>query len=415
MGSSMNKLVKVPSKLDPYLASFSDLFTRPSYVSFCHMTTTIAVCNKSKTIFNLHETMANDNKEKKGRSSYNWFITDGDWDENEIAQRKADLFFEELGLRKGDRILLIIDDTYNEKKGKHTEGVGKFFDHSKGFIWGNNIVTSVLQAKGLFIPHKAKIYVKKEEAGLDFKTKIQIAIKDIIESLKVPAGTELMVVFDSWWYSAALIKSCRELGHHVTCQIKSDKKVLLDSDESLQVKSYAKRFDEKDFKEIKIKARGKKKSYLIVEQMVRLDKSRQVHLVISKENIDAEPKYYISTDTDLTAKKMLSIYEDRWDIETAHREANQKLGFKDYQLRSKHSIERFMQLVFAIWTGILLVEIESPPYGPKKKTLGEMVDQVRSESIVDLMVYVMKCLNLPIPDEGGLLYKLKAIGLKVGK
>lgn len=415
MGSSMNKLVKVPLKLNPYLASFSDLFTRPSYVSFCHLTTTIAVCNKSKTIFNLHETMADDNKEKKGRSSYNWFITDGDWDENEIAQRKADLFFEELGLKEGNRILLIIDDTYNEKKGEHTEGVGKFFDHSKGFIWGNNIVTSVLQARGLFIPHKAKIYVKKEEAGLDFETKIKIAIKDIINPLKVPAGTELMVVFDSWWYSAALIKSCRELGHHVTCQIKSDKRVLLDSGEFLQVRSYAKRFDEKDFKEIKIKARGKKKSYFIVEQMVRLDKSRQVHLVISKENIDAEPKYYISTDTDLTAKKILSIYVDRWDIETAHREANQKLGFKDYQLRSKRSIERFMQLVFAIWTGILLVEIESPPSGSKKKTLGEMVDQVRSESIVDLMIYVMEGLNLPVPDEGGLLYKLKAIGLKVGK
>jgi uncharacterized membrane protein len=74
-----------------------------------------------------------------------------------------------------------------------------------------------------------------------------------------------------------------------------------------------------------------------------------------------------------------------------------------------------MQLVFAIWTGILLVEIESPPSGAKKKTLGEMVDQVRSESIVDLMVYVMECFNLPIPDEGGLLYKLKEIGLKVGK
>jgi hypothetical protein len=323
----MNKLVKVPSKLNPYLASFSDLFTRPSYVSFCHLTTTIAVCNKSKTIFNLHETMADDNKEKKGRSSYNWFITDGDWDENEIAQRKADLFFEELGLKEGNRILLIIDDTYNEKKGKHTEGVGKFFDHSKGFIWGNNIVTSVLQARGLFIPHKAKIYVKKEEAGLDFETKIKIAIKDIINPLKVPAGTELMVVFDSWWYSAALIKSCRELGHHVTCQIKSDKRVLLDSGEFLQVRSYAKRFDEKDFKEIKIKARGKKKSYFIVEQMVRLDKSRQVHLVISKENIDAEPKYYISTDTDLTAKKILSIYVDRWDIETAHREAKEACQF----------------------------------------------------------------------------------------
>jgi hypothetical protein len=411
----MNKLVKVPSKLNPYLASFSDLFTRPSFISFCHMTTTIAVCNKSKTVFNLHETMADNNKEKKGRSSYNWFFTDGDWDEDEIAQKKADLFFEELHFHEGNRILLIIDDTYNEKKGKHTEGVGRFFDHSKGFIWGNSIVTSVLQAKGLFIPHIAKIYVKKNDAGDDFKTKIQIVLEEIITPLKIPPGTKLMVVFDSWWYSAALIKSCRELGHHVTCQIKSDKKILLDNGESYQVKRYAEQIDEKNFKKIEVKARGKKKSYFVVDQIVKLDKTRQVHLVISKQKDDAEPKYYISTDTELTAREILSIYEDRWDIETAHREANQKLGFKDYQLRSKRSIERFMQLVFAIWTGILLVEIESPPTRPKKKTLGEMVDQVKYESFIDLMVYVMEGLNLPIPDEGGLLYKIKAIGLKVGK
>lgn len=415
MGSSMNKLVKVPSKLSPYLSGFSDLFTRPSYTSFCHMTVSIAVCDKSKTIFNLHETMAEDNEEKKGRSSYNWFITDGDWDEEEIAQRKADLFFEEIGVKTGDRILLIIDDTYNEKKGKHTEGVGKFFDHSKGYIWGNSFVTSVIQAKGLFIPHKAKMYVKKEEAGPDFKSKIQIAIRDLINPLKTPVGTKLMIVFDSWWYSAALIKTCCELGYHVTCQIKSDKKILLDSDESPQVRSYAKRFEEKDFKEIKIKARGKKKSYFIIDQIVGLDKNRPARLVISKERKDAEPKYYISTDVDLSPKEIISIYEDRWNIETAHREANQKLGFKDYQLRSKNAIERFIQLVFTIWTGILLVEIENPPNGPKKKTLGEMVDQVRAESIIDLMVSVMEHFNMPIPDEGGLIYKLRALGLKLGK
>lgn len=415
LGCSMNKLVRVPYKLKPYLDNFSDLFTKPGFNSFCHLTAAIAVCNKSKTVSNLHETMANDNKEKKGRSSYNWFITEGDWDEDEVAQRKADLFFEELGLEERDRVLLIIDDTYNEKKGKQTEGVGKFFDHSKGFIWGQNIVTSVLQARGLFIPHKAKIYVKKEDSGHDFKTKIQIALKKIIEPLKVPAGIEVMVVFDSWWYSAALIKSCRELGHHVTCQIKSDKKVFLDNGKSLQVRNYAKQFNEKDFKEITIEVRGKKKSYAVVDQIVGIDKSRKVRLVISKRKDDSDPKYYICTDTNLTAKEILSIYEDRWDIETAHREANQKLGFKDYQLRSKRSIERFMQLVFAIWTGILLVELENPPTGPKKKTLGDMVDQVKHESIVDLMIYVLEGLNLPVPDEGGLLYKLKAIGIKVGK
>ena len=130
----MNKLVKVPSKLNPYLANFSDLFTKPSFISFRYLTTAIAVCDKPKTIFSLHDAMADDNREKKARSSYNWFITDGNWDEDEIAQRKADLFLKELCLEKGDQILLIIDDTYNEKKGKRTEGVGKFFDHSRGFI-----------------------------------------------------------------------------------------------------------------------------------------------------------------------------------------------------------------------------------------------------------------------------------------
>ena len=417
LGCSMNKLVKVPSKFDPYLASFSDLFTKPSFVSFCYLTTAIAVCDKSKTIFNLHDIMAKDNKDRKARSSYNWFITNGDWDEDEIAQRKADLIFEELGLKEGNRILLIIDDTYNEKKGKHTEGVGKFFDHGKGFIWGNSIVTSVIQSKGLFIPHKAKIYVKKEDAASDFKTKIQIAIRDIIEPLKTPAGTEVMVVFDSWWYSAALIKSCRNLGCHVTCQIKSDKKISLDNhfEEALQVKNLASQFEEKDFKEIRMKVRGKKKSYSIVDKIVWVDDSQQVHLVISKRKEDSEPKYYICTDVNLDAKKILSIYEDRWEIETAHREANQKLGFKDYQLRGKRSIERFMQLVFAIWTGILLVEMENPPNGSKKKTLGEMVDRVKHDTFIDTVIYIWESCNLPVPDEGGLIYKLKAIGLKVGK
>jgi hypothetical protein len=44
-----------------------------------------------------------------------------------------------------------------------------------------------------------------------------------------------------------------------------------------------------------------------------------------------------------------------------------------------------------------------------------MVDQVRSESIDDLMVSVMEHFNMPIPDEGGLLYKLRALGLKLRK
>jgi hypothetical protein len=55
-----------------------------------------------------------------------------------------------------------------------------------------------LQSKGLFIPQEAKMYLKKEDAGVDFKTKIQIALTDIIKLLKVPETIKLMIVFDSW-------------------------------------------------------------------------------------------------------------------------------------------------------------------------------------------------------------------------
>lgn len=124
------------------------------------------------------------------------------------------------------------------------------------------------------------MYIKKDKAGSDFKTKIQIAIKDILKPLKIPKGLKLMVVFDCWWYSAKMIKSCRDLGYHITCQIKSDKKILLYNGESLHVKDFAKQFGEKDFKKIKVNARGKEKTYFAVDQVVGIDKTRSVHLVI---------------------------------------------------------------------------------------------------------------------------------------
>jgi SRSO17 transposase len=407
----MYKLVKTPSRLNPFLAAFSDLFTKPSYNSFRHMTSAIVVCAKSKTVSNLHDIMSNNHKDKKSSSSYNWFLNDAKWDADKVAQKKAELFFDAINLKEKDCLLLIIDDTYNEKKGKHTEGVGKFYDHSKGHIWGNNFVTSVLQSRGLFIPHKAKMYVKKDEADEEFRTKIQIAFEDIIKPLEIPDGVELMIVFDSWWFSSDLIIDCRELGYHVTCQLKSDKLVVPDDKAALQVTDYAKKFNAEDYKMAKIEVRGKKKRYLTIERIVKLDKIGDVKLVISKRKNDKDPKYYISTNTNLTDAEILSIYEDRWNIETAHREANQKLGFKDYQLRSKKAIERFIQLVFSIWTGLLLLELNNSEDNYKPKTIGEMVDEIRAEGIVEFVKNIMEYFNLPIPD-GGLLYLIREMGIK---
>jgi hypothetical protein len=37
------------------------------------------------------------------------------------------------------------------------------------------------------------------------------------------------------------------------------------------------------------------------------------------------------------------------------------------------------------------------------------------KSYIDKVIYIWESCNLPTSDEGGLIYKLKAIGLEVGK
>ena len=411
----MIKIVKAPLQLEPFLDKFRDLFTKPSYSSFRDLCGALSVCDKSKTVANLCDTMAECSKGKKARSSYNWFFSDANWDENEIAQRKVDLFINSLCLKENDKLLLIIDDTYNEKEGNQTDGVGKFYDHSKeAYIWGNNFVTSVVQSKGLFIPHKAKMYIKNDDENENFRTKMEIAFEEIIKPLVVPKSINLYIVFDSWWFSSDLFNKCLKLGHNIVCQIKSDKKVGINKDMYFQVRDLANQIEDKYFIKTTVSVRGKKKTYYAFEKKVIIDKVGEVKLVISKRKKDSTTKYIISTNGSLSAKEILSIYEDRWDIETAHREANQKLGFKDYQLRDKHSIERFIQLVFSVWTAILLWEIDNPPPkdGSKSRTMGDMVDRVKMQAVGETFEYVMTYFNLPVPD-GGLLYILKSLGMKI--
>jgi len=407
----MYKVVKTPSLLDPFLDEFADLFTKPSYSSFCNLVIAIAVCVKSKTISNLHETISNSNVKKKSRSSYNWFFDSSKWDENKVAQQNANLFFKFVGLNIGDILLLIVDDTYNKKKGKHTEGVGRFYDHNEGHIWGNNFITSVLQIRELFIPHKAKMYIKKDDANEDFRTKLQIAFEDIIKPLEIPEGVQLMIVFDSWWFSSGLINDCRELGYHVTCRIKSDKLVVLDDGLALQVQNYVKKFSTHDYKITRIRVRGKEKMYFTIERIVKLDKIGDVKLVISTRIKDNNPTYYICTNTGLSTAEILSIYENRWDIETVHREANQKLGFKDYQLRHKKAIERFILLVFTVWNCLLLLELGKPRRANRLKTVGEMVLDIRAVVSIESIKYILEQLNVSIPDRS-LLYVLRNMGIK---
>lgn len=377
----------MPAKLKPVFGQFKDEFTRPSYQSFTQLTGAVITMEKSRTVRRLHKTISGG----KSRTAYEYFFNEAKWDEDAVAQRKAYLFFKEAGLSAGDKLLLVIDDTFVEKKGGKTDGVGKFFDHSKGrYINGNNFVTSCLQVGDAYIPHKARMYLKEEAAeamGEDFRTKPEIACTDMIEPLQMPEGVKLYIVFDSWWYSSDLIQGALPLGH-VVCRLKSNKRVEGD----INVSGLA---AAAEYREVKIEVREKEKVYLASEHIVEIPGLGEVKLVISKKGKDKTPNFYMSTDLDLGMEEILEIYENRWSIELAHREANQKFGFKDYQMRDKKAIERFMQLSFLAWTIILIAKVTGKDFKTviKEMKLGEVLDEAKLLYFIEMLIALQHIFN----------------------
>lgn len=288
-----------------------------------------------------------------------------------------------------------------EKKGDETQGVGKFYDHSEGrYIHGNNFVTSCLQVGENYIPHKSKMYLKEDAAEAmdeEFRTKLEIAYEEMIEPLETPEGTDLYVVFDSWWYSSDLIGKINNLGHEVVCRLKSNKKILVNGEEK-NVRNLAENLE---FEEVAFKVRGKEKEYLASILEVKIPKLGRVRLVVSKKGEDGDFHYCMSTDLDLTMKEILQIYENRWSVEIAHKEANQKFGFKEYQMRDKEAIERFMQISFLSWTIIVLAHTTGKEFETviEEMGIGEILDEVKLLYLIETVMVIKRIVETSTSKE----------------
>jgi len=67
-----------------------------------------------------------------------------------------------------------------------------------------------------------------------------------------------------------------------------------------------------------------------------------------KDNSDV--RIIISNDLNLSAKKAVLTYFERWAIERLFRELKDSLYFDHYQVRHKEKIMRYWMMVILIWT-----------------------------------------------------------------
>jgi hypothetical protein len=209
-----------------------------------------------------------------------------------------------------------------------------------------------------------------------------------------PAGAALTVVFDSAYYGGKRVAAIQDQGHDVVCRYKSSNHVSpVDKIWTQRVDDYASTLE---YESTTITVRGEQKTYDVASEVVEVDGIGQVKIVASK-TADDTTRYYLSTDLDRSAAEILSLVEDRWNIETLHQQSNEKFGFKQYELRRKQAIERYIQIVFLAWTLVTLSEQADVAFWDDRGRLSVRLNHAQEAYLVETVLDICEEVDPSLP------------------
>jgi len=105
-----------------------------------------------------------------------------------------------------------------------------------------------------------------------------------------------------------------------------------------------------------------------------------------------QPAYLLTTDLRSSAKQLLQIYFDRWQIEVNHRDEKDTLGVGQAQLWNVHSVPKQPSLVVAAYSALLLAALET--FGARRgaayAALPKWRRQAHRPSCLDLVTLLRK-------------------------
>jgi hypothetical protein len=297
------------------------------------------------------------------------FFRESPWSVERIGQpRKKFMVLKvlELAAQAGIelKILASLDDSLG-KKGKATkqlEAVDYHHNHSesskKRQSWSNGYVYVELHLQigpfgflfdtRLYLREKKVRHLNRQrsnEKRLSYRSKYNLARAMLLELEELlPENSQVYVLFDSWYASAKLINLCLRKNWQVVCALKSNRKI-----EKQRVDRYSQTLAHKPYQKITLEAVDPRpaRTYYVRTVSGHLEKIRQeVYVIISKKRSgDPHPKYFLCTDTTLSAEEALKLYQKRWPVEVDNLYLKEVLGLGDFRLQSFEAIQKWFAVV----------------------------------------------------------------------
>ena len=102
----------------------------------------------------------------QGKRALNKFLTEYDWDEEQLNKERLELLQQADDTRWSSEGVVIIDDTFTHKTGEKIPNVGKFYDHTvPGYIWGQNLIYALYADEKTTYPLGFRLYEKRRETS----------------------------------------------------------------------------------------------------------------------------------------------------------------------------------------------------------------------------------------------------------
>jgi len=131
---------------------------------------------------------------------------------------------------------------------------------------------------------------------------------------------------------------------------------------------------------------------------VRLPGLGKVRLVVSFKNAELTGTYavLVSNRVDWNAQRIITLYLQRWPIETFYQDGKGHLGLDTYRMRSTEAIGKHWCLVFVAYS---FLHLDCLPSSPTKgslplKTIGEACRQQAQALMQALILYAHEQLQL---------------------
>jgi len=307
--------------------------------------------------------------DRRSRQAISNFLTLADWNAPQVLDQTAMDELKRLGLRPGDVLYLVLDDTQKRKRGKLMAAVSKIFLHAeKVYAHGHTILAAAWVYRGVVLPCAVKLWASRDSCRksrsepdpidrLDFRTLTGMAA-DVIAGLGVPQGVRPIVLFDSYYLCHEVAQACDQRGWKYVGVAKKNRNFFPDGRrrDRRKLGTYGREVLRRDGRPMKV--RGKK--YRLAERVGDLKHLGRVKLVFSRRPRDAAWVCLVTNENRWSKSTVLSHYLRRWGIEVFFKASKQNLGLGDYHLLRYRGIERYLCLVLIAYLLLTHLALDSP-------------------------------------------------------